>query len=416
MFSFSPDGSKLPCSADSRNYVKKMPVVLLQKITTFTFQFKSMSKLPHVTASIFSVMSQLSNEHGAINLSQGFPNFPVDERLLQLSEALQRENIHQYTPMAGLPSLLDKIAKRTLENYQRKVNPASEILITAGATQGIFTAINTFVNKGDEVIILDPSYDSYEPSVLVAGGTPVRISLNDDYSPDFNRMEAAITSKTKMIVVNNPHNPTGKIWNPADFEAFETILEKHPQVLVLSDEVYEYISFLHPHISMHTRAKLADRTIVASSFGKSLHVTGWKVGYLIAPEKLMQEIKKVHQFMVFSVNSFSQHAISAYLDVVDFGAISKMYLKKRDLFQSLLKNSRFELLPCDGTYFQVVNYQNISKQNDVDFAKALITKHGVAAIPISVFYNDATDRQMLRFCFAKTDETLIAAAEKLNTI
>lgn len=393
-----------------------MPVVLLQKITTFTFQFKSMSKLPHVTASIFSVMSQLANEHGAINLSQGFPNFPVDERLLQLSEALQRENIHQYTPMAGLPSLLDKIAKLTLDNYQRKVNPAAEILITAGATQGIFTAITSFVSKGDEVIILDPSYDSYEPSVLVAGGTPVRISLHDDYSPNFNRIEAAITSKTKMIVVNNPHNPTGKIWNPADFEAFETILEKHPEILILSDEVYEYISFLHPHISMHTRAKLVDRTIVASSFGKSLHVTGWKVGYLIAPEKLMQELKKVHQFMVFSVNSFSQHAISAYLDIVDLGAISKMYLKKRDLFQSLLKNSRFELLPCDGTYFQVVNYQNISHQNDVAFAKELITRHGVAAIPISVFYNDATDRQMLRFCFAKTDETLLAAAKKLSMI
>lgn len=375
-----------------------------------------MSKLPNVTASIFSVMSQLANEHGAINLSQGFPNFPVDERLLQLSEQLQRENIHQYTPMAGLPSLLEKIAKLTLDNYQRKISPATEMLITAGATQGIFSAINTFISKGDEVVILDPSYDSYEPSVLVAGGTPVRISLNEDYSPNFNRIAAAITAKTKMIVINNPHNPTGKIWNLNDFEALEQILEKHPQVLVLSDEVYEYISFLQPHISFHTRSKLNDRTIVASSFGKSLHVTGWKVGYLIAPENLMTEMKKVHQFLVFSVNSFSQHAISAYLDVVDFGEISKMYLHKRDLFQNLIKDSRFELLPCDGTYFQVVNYKNISSMNDVAFAKELITKHGVAAIPISVFYNDATDRQMLRFCFAKTDETLIAAAEKLNVI
>jgi len=375
-----------------------------------------MSKLPYVTTSIFSVMSQLANEHGAINLSQGFPNFPVDERLLQISERIIRENIHQYTPMAGLPSLLEKIAVLTLKQYQRKVNTATEILITAGATQGIFTAINTFVNKGDEVIILDPSYDSYEPSVLVAGGVPVRISLNDDYSPNFNRIETALSSKTKMIVINNPHNPTGKIWTLADFEAFETILEKHQQILILADEVYEYISFSHPHISFHMRPKLVEKTITASSFGKSLHVTGWKVGYLIAPEKLMSEMKKVHQFLVFSVNSFSQHAISEYLDVVDFNAISKMYLQKRDLFQSLIKNSRFELMPCDGTYFQVVNYQNISKQNDVDFAKALITKHGVAAIPISVFYNDATDRQMLRFCFAKTDETLMAAAEKLNAI
>ncbi|MGX7668206.1 methionine aminotransferase [Flavobacterium pedocola] len=375
-----------------------------------------MSKLPNVTASIFSVMSHLANEHGAINLSQGFPNFPVDERLLQLCEGLQRENIHQYTPMAGLPALMERIARLTLEQYYRKVNIATEMLITAGATQGIFTAINTFIGKGDEVIILDPSYDSYEPSVLVAGGTPVRISLNEDYSPNFNRIEAAMTSNTKMIVINNPHNPTGKIWNIADFEALEQILEKHPQVLVLGDEVYEYISFLRPHISFHTRPKLVERTIVASSFGKSLHVTGWKVGYLIAPEKLMAEMKKVHQFLVFSVNSFSQHAIAAYLDIVDFSEVSKMYLEKRNLFQNLIKDSRFELLPCDGTYFQVVNYKNISTKNDVDFAKELITQHGVAAIPISVFYNDATDRHMLRFCFAKTDETLIAAAEKLNRI
>lgn len=375
-----------------------------------------MSKLPYVTTSIFSVMSQLANEHGAINLSQGFPNFPVDERLLQISERIIRENIHQYPPMAGLPSLLEKIAVLTLKQYQRKVKTATEILITAGATQGIFTAINTFVNKGDEVIILDPSYDSYEPSVLVAGGVPVRISLNDDYSPNFNRIETALSSKTKMIVINNPHNPTGKIWTLADFEAFETILEKHPQILILADEVYEYISFSHPHISFHMRPKLVERTITASSFGKSLHVTGWKVGYLIAPEKLMSEMKKVHQFLVFSVNSFSQHAISEYLDVVDFNAISKMYLQKRDLFQSRIKNSRFELMPCDGTYFQVVNYSKISTQNDLGFARELITKHGVAAIPISVFYNNATDRHMLRFCFAKTDETLIAAAEKLNSI
>lgn len=375
-----------------------------------------MSKLPKVTTSIFSVMSQLANEHGAINLSQGFPNFPVDERLLQISERLIRENIHQYTPMAGLPSLMEKIALLTEKNYQRKVNIGTEMLITAGATQGVFTTINTFVTAGDEVLILDPSYDSYEPSVLVAGGKPVRVSLNHDYSPNFNTIEDAITLKTKLIVINNPHNPTGRIWTESEIENLEAILEKYPQILILSDEVYEYISFSHPHISFNTRPKLIERTIVASSFGKSLHVTGWKVGYLIAPEKLMYEMKKVHQFLVFSVNSFSQNAIAEYLDVVDFSEVAKMYKAKRDLFQSLLKNSRFELMPCDGTYFQVVNYNKISNANDVDFAKELITKHGVASIPISVFYNDATDRQMLRFCFAKTDETLIAAAEKLNQI
>ena len=375
-----------------------------------------MSKLPNITTSIFSVMSQLANEHGAINLSQGFPNFPEDERLIKISENILKENIHQYTPMAGLPSLLEKIARQTEKEYARKVNTATEMLITAGATQGIFTAINTFISSGDEVLILDPSYDSYEPSVLVAGGKPVRVSLNDDYTPNFNRIESAISAKTKMIVINNPHNPTGKIWTAQDFEALETILENHPQILILGVEVYEYITFSQPHISFNSRPKLVERTIIASSFGKSLHVTGWKVGYLIAPENLMQEMKKVHQFLVFSVNSFSQHVIAQYLDVVDFNEVSKMYLRKRDLFQNLLKESRFELMPCDGTYFQVVNYKSISDINDVDFATALIQKHGVAAIPISVFYNDHTDRQMLRFCFAKTDETLIAAAEKLCQI
>lgn len=375
-----------------------------------------MSKLPNVTSSIFSVMSQLANEHGAINLSQGFPNFPADDRLLQISERLVHGNIHQYTPMAGLPSLMEKIGKLTFQYYQRNINSSNELLITAGATQGIYTAINTFINKGEEVILLDPSYDSYEPSVLMAGGIPVRISLNEDYSPDFNRIESAISAKTKMIIINNPHNPTGRIWTETEFEALELLLEKHPQILILGDEVYEYISFSHPHISFHNRPKLINRTIIASSFGKSLHVTGWKIGYLIAPENLMTEIKKVHQFLVFSVNSFSQHIISEYLDIVDFNAISKMYRQKRDLFRELIKDSRFELLPCDGTYFQLVNYQKISKQNDVDFSKELITKYGVAAIPLSVFYKDGTDRNVLRFCFAKTDETLIEAAKNLKRV
>lgn len=375
-----------------------------------------MSKLPNTTASIFSVMSQLANKHNAINLSQGFPNFPVDQRLLRISERLLAENIHQYTPMAGLPSLLNKIALLTEKYYHRKVNITTEMLVTSGATQGIYTAINALVAHEDEVLILDPSYDSYEPSVLVAGGKPVRISLNDDYSPNFNSIEAAITSKTKLIIINNPHNPTGKIWSETDFEALETILEKHSEVLLLSDEVYEYISFKHAHISVNTRPKLTSRAVIASSFGKSLHVTGWKVGHLIAPERLMKEIKKIHQFLVFSVNSISQHVISEYLDVVDFNEVAKMYAKKRALFQDLLKDSQFEVLPSEGTYFQVVNYSAISKQNDIDFAKELITKHGVAAIPISVFYKDATDKHMLRFCFAKTDETLIKAAKKLAVI
>ena len=375
-----------------------------------------MSKLPQITTSIFSVMSQLANDYQAINLSQGFPNFPEDNQLLEISSRLIKQNIHQYAPMAGVPSLLEKIAWQTEKKYNRKINFSSEIIITAGATQGIFTTINTFISNGDEVVILDPSYDSYEPSILVAGGKPIRVSLREDYTPDFNKIEKAITSKTKLIIINNPHNPTGKVWTKTDFEQMEAILEKHPHVILLGDEVYEYITFSQPHISFNTRPKLIDRTIIASSFGKSLHVTGWKIGYLIAPAQLMNEIKKVHQFQVFSVNSFSQHVISEYLELVDFEAISKMYQQKRNLFQELMKDSKFDLLPCEGTYFQIVNYSRISTKKDLDFAKELIQKHRVAAIPISVFYIDHTDRHMLRFCFAKTEETLYAAAEKLNKI
>jgi methionine aminotransferase len=375
-----------------------------------------MSKLPHTPTSIFSVMSQLAQKHNAVNLSQGFPNFPVNENLVGILEKLQKENIHQYTPMSGLPKLMEQIELLTFKSYGRKLDSTSELLISSGATQGIFTAITALISSKDEVIILDPSYDSYEPSVLVAGGTPVRVNLSDDFSPNFNRIEDAITSRTKLIIVNNPHNPTGRIWTESDFENLETILEKHPKILVLSDEVYEYISFSHAHISFNTRPKLAERTIVASSFGKSLHVTGWKVGYLIAPKSILDEIKKIHQFLVFSVNSTAQHAIAEYLNIIDFSAISKMYQQKRDLFQKELKESRFKLLPCQGTYFQVADYSAISTLNDVDFAKELTIKYGVAAIPISVFYKQKMNAKLLRFCFAKTDETITNATNKLRNI
>ena len=378
--------------------------------------FCYMSKLPNTTTSIFSVMSQLANEHGAINLSQGFPNFPVDSRLLDCVKQLLHENVHQYTPMTGLPILLEKIAQQTQKQYGRKVNPNTEILITAGATQGIYTAINAWIQTGDEVIVLNPCYDSYEPSILMAGGKPVHVNLNADYTPNFNQIEAAISSKTKMLIINNPHNPTGKIWTEQDFEALETILDKHPQIILLSDEVYEYISFAQPHISCNSREKLVHKTVVVSSFGKSLHITGWKMGYLIAPKNLLNEIKKVHQFLVFSVNSVAQNSIAAYLDIVNLEEVKAMYQRKKEYFSSLLQNSKFQLLPCEGTYFQVVDYSTISEQNDVDFAKELITKYGVASIPISVFYENKTDYKRLRFCFAKTDETLELAAEKLNQI
>jgi methionine aminotransferase len=375
-----------------------------------------MSKLPNVTTSIFTVMSKMAAEYNAINLSQGFPNFPVDERLTDIIAKLAKENVHQYTPMAGYPPLMNQIAKLIESSYNRVINPDIELLVTAGATQGIFTSILALVKTGDEVIILDPSYDSYESPVLLCNAKPVRVALNDDYTPNWETIEKACSSKTKMIIINNPHNPTGKILTESDFLQLEKILSKHPDILILSDEVYEYITFEEKHISAHTKEFLLNRCIMVSSFGKSFHITGWKIGYTVAPEYLMKEIKKVHQFLVFSVNSISQAAISQYLDVVDVNLLGKFYQEKRDSFQKLLQNSRFELKPCEGTYFQVASYANISEEDDVTFCKKLITDHGVAAIPISTFYSDHKDQKLIRFCFAKDNYTLESAAKKLCDI
>lgn len=375
-----------------------------------------MSKLPNISASIFTVMSKMAAEYNAINLSQGFPNFPVDERLTAIVAKLAKENVHQYTPMSGYPPLLSKIAALIKNSYQRTIQPETELLVTAGATQAIFTTITALLKSNDEVIILDPSYDCYEAPVLLCNANPVRVALNDDYTPNWEIIEKACTTKTKMIIINNPHNPTGKILTESDFEALEMLLEKHPDIVLLSDEVYEYITFEEKHISAHTREKLLNRCVMVSSFGKSFHVTGWKVGYLVAPEYLMKEIKKVHQFLVFSVNSICQVAISEYLDIVSVSEIGKLYQEKRDYFRQLLKDSRFKLLPCEGTYFQVVSYADISNENDVDFCKRLIMEHGVAAIPISTFYADGKDLKLIRFCFAKDNSTLEEAAKRLCAI
>ena len=372
-----------------------------------------MSKLPNVGTSIFTVMSKMASEHNAINLSQGFPNFPVDKRLTDILVKLAKEEVHQYLPMSGYPPLLLKIAQLVNKTYQRIIQPETELLVTAGATQAIFTAIHALVKTNEEVLILDPSYDCYEVPVLLCNAHTVRVALNDDYTPNWERIEKAFSSKTKMMIINNPHNPTGKIWIESDFVALEMILEKYPEVILLSDEVYEYITFEDKHFSVHSREKLFNRSLVVSSFGKSFHVTGWKVGYLVAPEYLMKEVKKVHQFLVFSVNSVSQVAISEYLDIVSVDELGTFYQEKRDYFRALLKNSRFELMPCHGTYFQVATYASISDENDVDFCKRLIIDYGVAAIPISTFYADGKDLKLIRFCFAKDDATLEEAARRL---
>jgi len=375
-----------------------------------------MSKLPKVTTSIFTVMSKMAVEHNAINLSQGFPNFSVDKRLTQIVSRLSTEDVHQYTPMTGYPPLLTKVASLIKSSYQREVLPETEILVTAGATQAIFTTLLALLKPNDEVIILDPSYDCYEAPILLSNAKPIRVALNDDYTPNWNTIANAFSENTKMIIINNPHNPTGKILNESDLENLEMLLDKYPKVLLLSDEVYEHITFEQKHISTHTRQKLLNKCITVSSFGKTFHVTGWKIGYLIAPDYLMKEIKKVHQFLVFSVNSICQVAVAEYLDLVSLEEISPFYQTKRDYFRTLLKNSRFELMPCEGTYFQVASYANISNENDVDFCKRLITEYGVAAIPISTFYADAKDLKLIRFCFAKDNFTLEEAAKRLCEI
>ena len=375
-----------------------------------------MSKLPNIGTSIFTVMSKMATEYNAINLSQGFPNFPVDERLTDIVAKLAKEDVHQYLPMAGYPPLLSKIAALVNKSYGRILQPETEVLVTAGATQGIFTTIQALVKTNDEVIILDPSYDCYEAPVLLCNANPVHVSLNDDYTPNWEKVEKACTAKTRMIIINNPHNPTGKILAQSDFDALQQLLQNYPEIIVLSDEVYEYITFEKKHISAHTREKLLNRCVIVSSFGKTFHVTGWKVGYLVAPEHLMKEIKKVHQFLVFSVNSISQVAISAYLDLVSVQEIGSFYQEKRDYFRELLQQSRFELMPCEGTYFQVASYASISNENDVAFCKRLISEHGVAAIPISTFYADGKDLHLIRFCFAKDNATLEAAAKRLCRI
>lgn len=373
-----------------------------------------MSKLPNTTASIFSVMTQMANQHNAINLAQGFPNFPVDIRLKDLVSKWAKEEIHQYLPMAGFAPLLEKIARLTQISYQREINPEKEALITAGATQGIFAAIQALVNKNEEVIILDPCYDSYDAPILLCNAKPIHVALNCDFKPDWEAIENAITSKTRMIIINNPHNPSGKIWTSNDFIALEKILDLHSNLIVLSDEVYEYITFENKHISINQRPNLRERSIIISSFGKSFHITGWKIGYLIAPEHLMIEIKKVHQFLVFSVNSLAQYALNDYLDLVQVSELSGFYQQKRDFFINLMKQTNFELLPCEGTYFQLASYALISTESDIAFTRRLVTDFGVASIPLSAFNANGKDEKVIRFCFAKDNETLIKACNRLE--
>lgn len=374
------------------------------------------TKLPKVGTTIFTTMSKMATDFGAINLSQGFPNFPIDAQLQELLVKNSVENVHQYAPMAGLPILLERIADMIERVYDRPVDPGNELLVTAGATQGIYTVIQALVHSGDEVVMIDPAYDCYDPAVQLANGKAIHVAMRADFTIDWHELREVISQKTRLLIINNPHNPSGKMLSEEDYSALIELMQDYPNLILLSDEVYEFITFETPHRSAHHHAVLRERSVIVSSFGKTFHITGWKTGYLVAPELLMKEIKKVHQFLVFSVNSVAQKTLADYITLAEVEKLGGFYQQKRDHFQRLMSGSKFELLPCDGTYFQTARFTAIQDIPDVTFCEWLVKEVGVAAIPLSSFFEDRRDYQTIRFCFAKTTETLEQATERLCKI
>ena len=373
------------------------------------------TKLPDVGTTIFTVMSALATEKGAVNLGQGFPDFDCDPLLIDVVTDAMKQGLNQYPPMTGVSVLRDAIALKIKAVYGRDYNPASEITITAGATQAIITIILAVVHAGDEVIVLEPCYDSYVPNIELAGGVPVRVPLTPGtFRPDFDKISAAITTKTRAIIVNSPHNPSATVWTKADMLKLQDILAA-TDVLVISDEVYEHTVFEGlQHQSVACFPGLAARSFVVSSFGKTYHVTGWKVGYVAAPASLSAEFRKVHQFNVFTVNTPVQYGLATYMaNPQPYLNLPAFYQRKRDLFRDGLARTRFKLLPSEGTYFQCVDISAASDLSETEFCKWLTTDIGVAAIPMSAFYGNGFDQRVVRFCFAKKDETLNVALERL---
>ena len=376
------------------------------------------SKLPHVGTTIFTVMSKLAQETGAINLSQGFPDFPIDTQLSDLVNAAMRAGHNQYAPMPGLPALRETIANKVERLYGFRYDPETEVTVTSGGTQAIFTAIGAVVHAGDEVIIVDPAYDCYSPTVELFGGKPVHVRLGNDMKFDADAVKNAITPRTRMLMVNTPHNPAGTILRDADMKRIAEIL-RGTDIILLSDEVYEHLVFDgESHASAVNYPELRERAFIIYSFGKVFHTTGWKMGYALAPKGLMAEFRKVHQFNVFSANTPIQHALAAYMkEPANYEAVPSFYQAKRDRFAAGMKNSRFKLLPCEGSYFQTADYCAISQEEDMAFAQRVTREHGVATIPLSPFYKEPpTGQRLLRFCFAKQDATLDAAIDKLCRI
>lgn len=376
------------------------------------------TRLPAVGTTIFTVMSGLAAEKNAVNLGQGFPDFECDPRLVGAVTEAMTLGLNQYPPMAGVAVLREAISAKIFKLHGRKYDAASEITVTAGATQAIITAILAVVHPGDEVIVLEPCYDSYVPNIELAGGVAVRVPLTPGtFRPDFHKISAAITANTRAILINSPHNPSATIWSEADMLQLQEILAP-TDILLISDEVYEHMVFDADKGQIHQSAVrfpgLAARAFIVSSFGKTYHVTGWKVGYVAAPAAMTSEFRKVHQFNVFTVNTPVQYGLSSYMaDERPYLDLPAFYQRKRDLFREGLAKTRFKLLPSEGSYFQCVDISDVSDLNESDFCKWLTSEIGVAAIPLSAFYGDGFDQRVVRFCFAKKDETLNAALERL---
>ncbi|MBL8289585.1 MAG: pyridoxal phosphate-dependent aminotransferase [Rubrivivax sp.] len=376
------------------------------------------SRLPHVGTTIFTVMSALAQELGAINLGQGFPDFEGDPALVEHVAQAMREGLNQYPPMAGVPQLRERIAAKIEALYGRRYDPGSEITITAGATQAIITAVLCAVHPGDEVVVLEPCYDSYAPSIELAGGRIVRVPLTPrTFRPDFARIAAALTPRTRMLIINSPHNPSATVWTRAEMEQLAALLAP-TDVLLVSDEVYEHMVYDGAaHVSAATLPALAERAFVVSSFGKTYHVTGWKVGYVAAPAALTAEFRKVHQFNVFTVNTPVQHGLARYMaDPQPHLELPAFYQRKRDLFRSGLEHTRLAPLPSQGSYFQVVDYAGVSDLPEGEFCQWLTREVGVAAIPLAAFYEGGFEQKLARLCFAKRDETLEAALQRLRKL
>ena len=376
------------------------------------------SRLPRVGTTIFTTMSALATEHRAVNLGQGFPDFDCDPRLVELVNDSMQRGLNQYPPMIGIAALREAVAQKMERLYGHTVNPQTEITITAGATQAIITTILALVHPGDEVIVLDPCYDSYDPNIVLAGGLAVHVPLTPGtFRPDFARIAAALSPRTRAIVINSPHNPSATTWSVADMQTLADLL-RPTDVVLIADEVYEHMVFdgqRHESAALHP--ELAARSVIVSSFGKTYHVTGWKVGFVAAPASLMAEFRKVHQFNVFTVNTPVQHGLAAYMsDAQPYLNLPAFYQRKRDLFREGLATTRFRLLPSEGSYFQCVDYSAISDATEADFCRWLTIEVGVAAIPLSAFYEHPFEQKLARFCFAKKDETLELALQRLSRL